>query len=339
VKAVRLGPGNRGLELAEVPDPRPQANTVLIRPVYTGVCYRDLLTADGHFPRARPGVILGHEIAGVVEEVGPGVMGFSPGDRVASLIYVPCLSCDRCLSGQENLCRNKRTYGEDIDGSYAELIRAHVNGLVRVPAKVSWEAATIAACVTGMLIHALKARAALKRGERVLVTGAGGGVGIHAVQLAKAYGASVIAATSSPWKEQAIRKAGADEVIVAPDGKFAEKVKEATKGEGVDIVIEAVGKPTLEESLRSLKWGGRLVQVGNVQPEPAPLPLGLVILRENALLGSLSCTRRELQAALGLSARGKVVPVVHGVLALAEAERAHRLLRNREAVGRVLLKP
>ena len=339
MKAVRLGPGNKGLELAQLPNPEPGPGEVVLRPIYTGVCYRDVLTAEGFFPRAKPGVVLGHEIAGVVEAVGPGVKEFREGDRVASLIYVPCLSCDRCAAGEENLCRNKRTYGEELDGSYAERIKAHVNGLVKLPAKVSWEAATIAACVTGMLVHALKARGRLRRGEAVLVTGAGGGVGIHAVQLARSYGARVIAVTSSPWKEEAIRRAGANEVIVAEQGRFSQRVKELTGGEGVDLVLEAVGRPTLEESLRALRWGGRIVQVGNVEPTPAQLGLGLLILRENAILGSVGCTRAELAAALSLHARGRVMPIVHATLPLEEAEKAHRALKNKEAIGRVLLRP
>jgi acryloyl-coenzyme A reductase len=338
VKAVRLKDvGRVEVEDVEIPQVKPQH--VLIRQPLTGICYRDLLTVEGHFPRVKRPVILGHEIAGTVVDVGEGVEGFRVGDRVASLIYVPCGLCEPCKGGQENICRNKATYGEEIDGSYAEYLLAHMNSLVKIPEGVSWEAATIAACLTGMLLRAFKERAGLMAGQTVCVTGGGGGVGIHAIQIAKALGARAIGVTTSAWKADRIREAGADEVVVAADGTFSQQVKRLTGGYGADVVLESVGRPTFAESLRSVKWGGKVVVVGNVDPSPADLPLGLLILRENAVAGSLSSTRRFLLEAMELSASGKFKPFIHQVLPLEEAMTGHRILKSRGAVGRILLRP
>lgn len=337
MKAVRLEKGGRP-ELHEVPTPSDlRSDQLLLKLEMTGICYRDLLTVDGFFPNTKYPITLGHEIAGTVEKVGENVTDFQVGDRVVSLIYEPCGECEDCLAGRENLCRRKKTFGEDIDGSYAEFIRVSQRSLVKVPAGVSPEGAAISACVTGMLLHAYR-RASLKEGETVLVTGAGGGVGVHAVQIAKALGCRVIASTTSHWKSTGIRDSGADEVIENATSLSAE-VKKLTSGRGADVVLESVGTPTLSESLRSLAWGGRMVVVGNVNPKPTEMSLGLIILRENAIFGSVSSTRKEVQEALEMTAQHRIHPVIHTVLPLDKAGEGHDIMRNRGSLGRVLLKP
>jgi acryloyl-coenzyme A reductase len=337
MRVVRLEKGGQlGTKNVPVPD-RLEHKQVLLKLEMTGICFRDLLTVDGYFPNTRYPVTLGHEIVGRVEKVGSEVTKFAPGDRVVSLIYQPCGQCEDCLSGRENICRSKKTYGEEVDGSYAEYVVATENSLVKAPEEVSPEGAAISACVTGMLLHAFR-RAGTLRGETVLVTGAGGGVGIHAVQVAKALGCRVIAATSSPWKGNKISEFGADMVISYSDS-FAREVKSATAGRGVDVVLESVGTPTLTDSLRSLRWGGRLVLVGNVKPLPTEVALGLIILRENSIFGSLSSTKPEVEEALRMTAQGLLRPVIHAILPLEDAAKGHMLMRERASLGRVLLKP
>ncbi|MEM0117082.1 MAG: zinc-binding dehydrogenase [Conexivisphaerales archaeon] len=337
MKAVRLIEKGK-LETSEVPLPdKLEADQVLIKIDVTGICYRDILTVDGFFPNTKYPITLGHEITGRIIEKGENVRSFSVGDRIASLIYEPCGKCVDCLNGRENICRYKKTFGEELDGSYSEYIVARERSLVKVPAGASAEAAAISACVTGMLLHAFN-RADTRPGETVLVTGAGGGVGIHAVQIAKALGCRVIAATSSMWKAEKIREYGADEVIIH-QGNFNQQVKELTSGRGVDVVLESVGTPTLSDSIRSLSWGGRMVVVGNVNPAPTQLMLGHIILRENSIIGSLSSTRKEVEQALRLSAEGKIRPVVHAVLPLDQASEGHKIMKERGSLGRILLKP
>lgn len=337
MKAVVMKEYRKPLVVEEWDKPEPGPGEVVVEIEMTGICYRDILTVDGFFPRAKPPLILGHEIAGRIVEVGEGVKEFSIGERVASLTYIPCGECEYCRRGEENLCRNRRWFGEDLHGSYAQYVNAHVRSLVKVPDNIPPEAAAISACVTGMLVHALKTRGRLREGERVLVTGAGGGVGVHAVQLAKTYGAEVLAVTSSEEKARRLRELGVDHVIVSGDGRFSREVKSATGGEGVDLALDCVGL-TVVESVRSLRWGGRVIQVGNVKPEPIPIPLGLLILKENNIAGSLSCTKRELEEALRLHSEGKVRAVAT-TMPLEEAEKAHRMIRERRHFGRITLKP
>ena len=339
MKALYLESIGKELVLKEVPIPSNLApDEVLVETELTGICFRDVLTSKGFFPRARLPVILGHEISGRISKVGSEVTGFKEGDRVTSLIYEPCGKCSYCRSGRENLCRAKRTFGEDVDGSYASYVRVNSRARVKAPDGVSSAGLAISACVTGMLVHAFRSRAALQPGETVLVTGAGGGVGIHAVQIAGALGAHVIAATSSEWKAPKVREAGAGDVIVWSEG-FCDQVKKLTEGRGVDIVLEAVGSPTFADSMHSLAPGGRLVVVGNVLPSPVSFQLGSLILKELSVVGSLSSVRRDVEDALKMTAEGKIKPIVHDTIPLEEASRGHKLMSDKATLGRVMLKP
>ncbi|HLI46573.1 MAG TPA: alcohol dehydrogenase catalytic domain-containing protein [Geobacterales bacterium] len=338
MKAAFIEELKKPLVVKEIPDiPELGPNEVLIKQELTGVCYRDILTAEGFFPRIKLPLIPGHEIAGTIVKTGSSVKDFKEGDYVASLIYIPCGQCKYCKAGMENICRNKRTYGEDVQGSYAGFVKAHENSLVKIPKDVPIEDAVISACVTGMLVHAIKDRADLKKEENVFVTGAGGGVGIHAVQISKAFGAKVIALTSSDWKAKKIKEYGADEVIVA-SGNVADKVKALTNGEGADLVIDTVGEPTFEQSVRSVRWGGRIIVIGNVNVKPVSLNLGLIILREVSILGNLSSTKRNILEAIELTRKGKIKAVIHSIYDLDRVNEVHDMMKNKSSLGRVLLK-
>ncbi len=338
MKAVVLRKFKTPLRVEEVEEIKDlQRGEVLLRIEMTGVCYRDILTVDGYFPKTRLPVILGHEICGRIIDVGEDVPRFKRGDRVASLTYIPCGECDECRRNEENICRKRLWFGEDIDGSYSEYLKTSYRSLVKAPEDLSPEAVAISACVTGMLIHALKTRGKLMHTEKILITGASGGVGVHAIQIAKSYGAKVISVTGREEHADKLYKLGADHVIVSKDGAFSDKVKSITDGVGVDIVLDCVGL-TLTESLKSVKWGGRIIQVGNIKPEPISLMIGYFILKEVSLSGSLSCTKRELSEALELHKSGKVKPITT-VLPLEQVEEAHRMIRERRHFGRIMLKP
>lgn len=283
---------------AQLEKPALAPGRVLVKIAAAGVCYRDYLAWQG-FQRVKTPVVPGHEFAGIVEEVGPGVAGFEKGDAVAGMMYEYCGQCEYCKSGREYLCRYRKVYGEDLPGAFAEYISADYKSLVKIPPGVSLEAAAFAGCVLSTLVRGLKKLGPL-RGRTVLVTGAGGGVGIHAVQLAKAMGAKVIAATN---KVEQVSKY-ADHVVSSRE--FSEEVK---KLGGADHAVECVGGPTIEQTVRALNWGGRIALVGNVDPKPYQLPLGLLILKEIEILPVIQGGRRDLEEALELLASGAVKPV------------------------------
>ncbi len=324
--------------LTDIDDPEsPGRGEVIVKVEAAGVCYRDLLNRKGLMPRTRYPVVMGHEFSGTVAEVGQDTEEIHVGDRVAGLPHSTCGSCRYCLEGRENLCRHRLQLGEEINGCWAEYVRVKSRDLVRVPEEVDAAAASIAGCVLGMIIHALRDQAKVRSGELVLVTGAGGGVGIHAVMLSKIFGCSVIALTSSADKAEQVREAGADCVVVGAD-MLSHSVREMTGGEGVDVVLECVGEPLLEYSLKSTAWGGRVVLIGNVNVGEARVPIGYMILRENALVGSIGTTKTSMAEALSLVKARLLNPVLTR-LPLEKASDALQLLEKRASLGRLVLTP
>ncbi len=322
------------ISVKELDMPQPHEDEVLIKQSSTGICYRDILTHEGFFPRAKFPLVPGHEISGTVVQTGSSVTYFHKGERVASLIYVPCGECEYCKSGRENLCPSKKIMGENTQGSYAEYIAVPERSLVKVPSGVPDDLATITACVTGMVYRAMKQIGDLREGQRVLITGSGGGVGSHAIQVAKILGAHVTAYTSSPWKTELIRSLGADEVVTSD--KFDREIKE-THGEGVDLVLENVGLGTFDRSLRALKPGGKMVVVGNIEPKPVNLPLGLIILKGNRIEGSISSTRKDMEEVFKFSDGKRLKAVVSTKISLSEIEETYDLIRQKKHSGRVLI--
>jgi len=334
MKAGFLEKLNSEIILKDYEPPELGDNEVTIEQKYTGVCFRDILTQQGFFPRVSLPIIPGHEIGGTIIKKGKNVKDFNVGDRVSSLIYVPCGKCEFCLSGNENLCPNKIAYGEGRNGGYSGYVNADERSLVKVPAEVPDEIVPIAACVIAMLYHAIGRMGKIKKGDYVLITGAGGGVGVHAVQIVKALGGHPIAETGSKWKEEELYKLGA-EYIVSPDREYNKDIKKIT-GQGADIVLEDVGIATFSKSLRSLKTGGRLVVIGNLKPEPVELPLGLIILKGNSIKGSISSTRDDLKKALELS-KSQILPVIGQKIELSDINNGYANMLDRKILGRLLI--
>jgi acryloyl-coenzyme A reductase len=328
------------LVLEQVPDPIPGPGEVLIRVEACGVCYHDVINRRGSLPRTSVPAILGHEAAGQVVEVGPEVDGWSVGDGAATLQRLHCGECRHCRAGRKSLCKtDARFFGEEIPGGYAAFMTAPVAGLGRVPADVDWPVAATVCCTSGTAVHVVRTRAKICKGETVLVTGASGGVGTQALQLARHDGAHVIAVTSSAAKAEALCEVGAHEVIVSPHLSFARQVREITGGQGIDVALEIVGSMTFEQSLRALAPGGRLVVVGNLETVPVQVNPGLLILKELEILGAYATTEAELCEAFSLIRGGALRPAVSEVLPLPDAWRAHERLERRGVTGRLVLAP
>ena len=334
----RIG-GPEALEYGDAPEPEVGSGEVLIRVKAEGVCGRDLIDRRGGFRGLRLPVILGHEFAGEVVRVAPGVSDLAAGDRVANLLRLGCGACRACLRGETPICeRAWQSFGQTRDGGYAQFVVAPSAALVKVPLQVTDVEAASVACTFGVALRALRSVGRVTLGDRVLVTGASGGVGMAAIQVAKALGARVIAATSSEAKQKALVQAGADEVVVHAEKPLHDQVRDLVPL-GVDVVLELTGSPTFTSSLRSLKNGGRLVLVGNILADTIKFNPGAVILYGYEILGSAGCTRVDLEDAFAMIASKKFTVVIDRVLPLEKAADAHRLLAERSVVGRVILTP
>jgi len=328
------------LILENVPVPQPGADDALIRIKACAVDQFDLTIRDGKFPTAKTPVILGHEIAGVIESVGANVSNVQPGDRVTSTLYLTCGRCRYCLTGRETICADFKGYvGIHTPGAYAEYTTIPAANLVKLPESISFPDGSVLANAIGTPYHALTKRARLKPSERIIITGAGGGVGVHAIQLANMMGAFVMAVDIGGEKLSLARELGAEVVFDGSSGDFSETVREWTNGEGVDVVLELVGTKTFDSSIKSLARGGRMVIVGSHTGTELKVSPQAMIANEWEILGSRNVTKRELAEVVALVAAGKVKPIVTGTYPLEEAEALHQKLRKQEIIGRVVLEP
>jgi len=324
----------------DVPVPQPNADEVLIHVKACAVDQFDLTIRDGKFPTAKTPIILGHEIAGVVESVGANVDNFQAGDRVTSTLYLTCGRCRYCLTGRETICADFKGYvGIHTPGAYAEYTTIPAVNLVKIPGSISFPQGSVLANAIGTPYHALTKRARLQPGERIIVTGAGGGVGSHAIQLAKMMGTFVMAVDIGDEKLSLARELGADVVFDASMGDFSETAREWTNGEGVEVVLELVGTNTFDSSIKSLSRGGRMVIVGSHTGTELKTSPQAMIANEWEIFGSRNATKRELAEVVNLVTAGKVKPIVTGTYPLEEAEALHQKLRKQEIIGRVVLEP
>jgi acryloyl-coenzyme A reductase len=339
---VRATGGSEVLRLETLPDPVAGPRDVIVDVAACGVCYHDVVTRNGTLKAGvRLPFVPGHEIAGTVAAVGTDVSEFRPGDRVASTQRAHiCGRCRYCRSGREPLCDEAAFLGDaGLNGGYAERVAIEADNLAVVPAAVPLDAAAVAACAVGTMLHAIRAVGKVGVGEKLMVNGAGGGLGIHGVQLARRAGAFVIAHTTSPEKVHAIETAGAHAVVLAERGEdFSRRVRGLSDG-GVDVVVDTVGTPVFTPARRSLAKGGRWILVGQLSSEFVPFNPAQLFLRGVSLLSATSTTRQELVETLELIARGEVRVELGRTFALDAIAEAHRLVESGRALGRVVVQP
>jgi NADPH:quinone reductase-like Zn-dependent oxidoreductase len=339
MKAVVLNEygGPEVLQLAEMPEPQIGANEVLARVRACALNHLDLFLRRGlpTQPLAFPH-ILGSDIAGEIAKVGPSVANVREGDKVLLAPGLSCGQCAQCIAGRDNFCKDYTLFGSGVQGGYAEFVKAPGVNAMPIPGALTFEQAAAVPLVFLTAWHMLLTRARLQPAEEVLVIGASSGVGSAAIQIAKASGARVIAASSSDAKLARAKELGAD-VAVSSRGEFAREVKRLTGGRGVDVVFEHVGQATWEQSIYSLARGGRLVTCGATTGFDGKINIGYLFARHLSILGSFMGAKAELLAVLELFKRGRLKPVVDSVLPLDRAAEGHQRLENHEQFGKIVL--
>jgi NADPH:quinone reductase-like Zn-dependent oxidoreductase len=341
MRAIRIYE-HGGLEVLkyeeDVPVPELEAGEVLLKVKACALNYLDIWVRRGI-----PGVPLPHipgsDVAGVIEELSPGVEGFQPGERVVINPGVSCGQCDYCRRGEDSLCETYHIIGEHVDGGYAEFVKVPVRNLMRIPEGFSFEEAAAAPLVFLTAWRALITRAQLRPGETVLILGASGGVGTACVQIAKLAGAQVIAVAGSDEKLQKLKELGADVLINHTQQDFSKEVWQLTGKRGVDLVVDSIGEATWERSLRVLAKDGRLVTYGATSG-PKPLTdVRLVFWRQLRLIGTTMGNHREFTEVMRLVWERKLKPIVDQVFPLKEAAQAQQLLESRQHFGKLVLVP
>jgi D-arabinose 1-dehydrogenase-like Zn-dependent alcohol dehydrogenase len=343
MKALVLKGPNAPFEMSEVPDPVAGPGEAVARVFACGSGLTIQHVKAGRlsvqFPR-----IIGHEITGEIVQTGAGVKSVAVGDPVTAYAYLNCGHCRWCLSNLEPLCENTGggtgMVGMACDGGYAQYIKLPAHVFLKLPEGVDYKARPAEiGVVTDALATPYKVlgRAQVKAGETVAVFGAGGGVGIHQLMLAKWARARVIAVDVAPDKFEACRKAGADEVVNASDGDVVQALLDLTHGRGVDVAIDYVSvTSTLEAAAKSLARRGRMVTLGGAGKSFQVSAFDM-LYKEQALLGSRYVTRREIMETFDLVARGEIWPIVTDIRPWTEAEAIHARVERGEVIGRAAL--
>jgi D-arabinose 1-dehydrogenase-like Zn-dependent alcohol dehydrogenase len=339
VKAARLHALGGALVVEELPDPAPGAGEVLVAVAACGIgltvvhyCSEGLL-GPHELPRTP-----GHELVGTIREVGAGVDPRRVGEKVLGYFYLVCGECRACLAGSDQLCeRFVGTVGLAIDGGYAELAVLPAANAIRLVDGLDPVEATVIPDAVATPVHVAR-RAAIAPGERVAVIGAGGGVGIHMIQVARAFGGEPLALDLDAAKLAYI----AEELGVPglAGGVLDEAALPASWGGRADVVVDFAGSAEgLASALELLAPGGRLVCLTGHTGEAVHALSRELVFRQLSVLGSRYATRAELDLAARLLAAGRVRPVISARVGLDGVEAVHERLRRGELLGRGVLVP
>ncbi|HVP71454.1 MAG TPA: zinc-binding dehydrogenase [Gemmatimonadaceae bacterium] len=328
------------LEAREIADPAIAPDEALVRVRACGINHLDLWVRSGlrgldiQMPH-----ILGNDVVGEIAAIGSAVRHLQTGDRTLVLPTLSCGTCPQCFSGDDNLCRQYDVIGRRRNGGYAELVSVPAVNCLPYPENLSWEEAAAVPLVFLTAWHMLVGRAKLAPGEDVLVIGAGSGVGSAAVQIARLFGARVIATAGTPAKLERAKALGAHETIDHAREDVAARVRELTAKKGVEVALEHVGGRVFEGAVAALARNGRLVTCGATTGGEVKLDVNVLFGKHLALMGSWMGRRSELVQVLKFVRDGRLKPVVDRAMPLAHAAEAHRLIESRGQFGKVVLVP
>jgi NADPH:quinone reductase-like Zn-dependent oxidoreductase len=331
--------GPEVLRYEQVPDPVLRQDQVLVRVKACAMNHLDLWVRMGTTRSPLPH-IPGSDIAGEIVSVGEYVTGVRAGERVLLAPMAFCNHCPACADGRQNQCPQFSVLGNANDGGDCELISVPQVNLIAIPETLSFDQAASVPLVFLTAWHMLVGRARIRPGQSVLVLGAGSGVGIAAIQIAKKiFRATVITTAGTEAKMEKARQLGADHVINHYQQKIGDEVRRISGKQGVDIVVEHVGKATWEDSVKSLKAGGTLVTCGATTGPEVGLDLRFVYSRQLSVLGSYMGTLGELHEVLKFVFDGTLQPVVDRVFPLREARAAHEHMEKSQMFGKIVLNP
>jgi len=328
------------LLVGDLETPKIKPNEVLIQAKYGALNHIDVFLVRGWsgLKLSMPHV-LGSDGSGIIKEVGSAVTSVSEGERVAINPGLSCGKCKFCLSGNQNFCKSFSIMGEHRWGTYCEYFKVPEENVLILPTNFSYELAASAPLAYLTAWRLLTTQAKLKQGESVLIHGAGGGVSTAAIQIAKYIGAKVITTTSDQDKMKKAEEIGADHVInykTNPD--YSKTIySEITEKQGIDVIVDSVGKLTIPNSLRLLKPGGRLVIPGATTGPIAEIDIRQIFWKQIKIFGSTMSNQREFREVMKLVFARKLNPVVDKKFQLEKIIEAEIYLNEGKQFGKVLL--
>jgi alcohol dehydrogenase, propanol-preferring len=335
MKAAVVKQFGKPLVIEDVPVPQPGPGEVLVKVKACGVCHTDLHAASGDWPvKPVPPFIPGHEAAGIVAALGPGVTNLRVGDAVGvAWLHDACLSCEYCETGWETLCEHQHNTGYSVNGGFAEYVVASAAFAAKLPATVDFAAIAPILCAGVTTYKGLKETEA-RPGEWVVIFGVGG-LGHVAIQYAKAMGLKVVAVDIAVDKLELARESGADLAVNALAADAVEKVQAATGGGAHGVLVTAVSTAAFAQALKMVRRKGTVSLVG-LPPGEFPTPIFDVVLKRITVRGSIVGTRRDLDEAIAFAADGKVKAEVTKV-PLAEINDVFDRMKAGKIDGRMVL--
>ena len=337
---MKYAPGVGHIELREVPEPSPAPDQVKIAVEAAGICGTDIHIWDDEYS-SKPPVVLGHECAGRVVEVGNEVTGIEVGDRVTSQpFFRTCGVCPHCLEGFYSLCANRDSFGSGVNGAFAPYLVVPAKAIRHLPENIDFDGGALTEPVA-CCVKAVQEYGVIRAGDVVMITGPGA-IGLIALQLAKADGATtILVGTTDDARRLTLgSELGADETVCANGDDLDGLVSRLTGGEGVDVVLECAGVPAATRSaLRHVRKRGQIIQIG-LHGKPFELDFEQIVYKDVTVRGAFASTVMSWDRALQLMGAGvvRVKPLVGATLPLDQWERGFEMVRNRESI-KVLLKP
>ena len=331
--------GPEVLRVGERPDPEPGPGEVRVRIRAAALNHLDVFVRNGlENVRVPLPQIPGADGAGVVDAVGAGVDGVTPGERVLIQPGLYCGVCEYCRGGEQSLCVRFKLLGEHAPGTFAELVVVPARNVFPVPDSLSFEEAAAFPLVYQTAWRMIVGRAAVRPGETVLIHGIGGGVGWAALEIARLCGAEVFATSSDDAKLAAAREAGAARTWSSRDD-VARRVSEATGRRGCDVVVDSIGDATWMISLRAAAKGGRVVTCGATSGPNPREELRLIFWKQLSILGSTMANDREFRAAAAAVFSGRLKPRIDSVHSFADAAAAYARMESGRQFGKIVLVP
>ncbi len=342
MKALRklaAGPGH--VALVDVPEPEPSQGQVLVRVERAGICGTDLHILQGHFGKVRPPVTLGHELSGTIASVGPGVTGWTPGDRVTVESEAStCGTCTYCRQGRTQLCADRLALGYGVDGGFAELVAVRHTALHRLPETIGFSEGALCEPLS-VAVHAVMERSRLQQGDTALVAGPGP-IGLLVLQVAQAAGARVVQSGVAADRDrlEKARALGAVETVASDRESLHETIVKLTGGPGVSTAFECSGNPAaLEDCIRSVRAGGEVILVG-LAGRPIHVDVDTLTLKEIGLKGAFVHAHETWKRAVALMESGRVnlKALISAEFPLERWEEAFRQVYTGRGI-KVLLRP
>jgi NADPH:quinone reductase-like Zn-dependent oxidoreductase len=330
--------GPERVHVGTVPTPEPGPGQVRIAVRAAALNHLDLFVRRGLPIDITLPHIGGSDIGGLIDAVGPGVSAVATGQRVIVNPSVSCGACECCRAGEDPLCPDYRIIGEHLPGGFAEYVVVPAANVMAVPDGFDLETAAAAPLTFLTAWRALVTRGRLRAGERVLITGASGGVSTAAVQIARHLGAEVHAITTAEHLER-VRALGAHHVWDRGQPDHRKQLWEATGRNGFPLILDSVGQATWHENIRALARAGRLVVYGATSGPRAVTDLRYLFWKQVDVLGTTMSNRREFAAVMELVFRGVFRPVIDSVYPLEQAGAAQERLEAGRQFGKILLRP